>query len=596
MVVCEFCSEPVLRSYQFHVKKYHPEKYDEFRKVEEMELIKEKKDEDGELIYSCSVCDERIFRKKDMGGHLLTSHFDLYEQLKQPGDDAELEERRVSLHPKALKRHKHLIHNQSVRVTSARSARYVCLPENPVEPLPLHLFNRGNCSSLEELESRRLLESVKFGKRKANWKGGRRERRCEHCGICTRDAHVRKIHLNQRFICDICDKEEPTGGKLWSHKVTSHPEVETPAPEGMVVCEYCSKPVLRNYQQHVEKFHPKKLAEFKKKGSYIQITKGDNGRSRSKCPECGKEVRYLRHHIKIVHGHGWELRPCQHCQKEFKTNSELNEHIRTRHTFESFERKVEAMKLIKQTPTDKGQPSLSCSLCDANLFSRKDMVHLLSAHFEVYEQLKNTEYEDLWKCGECSERLIQSNSSPLMFKGVILPPRFTAPSSDVTNYSQCSRCDAKFLQKPKLVEHVRSEHPGNYWPCHHCDLFGYSEQVLKNHLPKCDKNPDKQVPVVKIEKKKCSKTKISKKKRLREESETEEETESDDDTKRSKSLMEMETRSSSRIEIKRDKKRVKKLKAKVAQGSLDDDKLKMEVKVRVERLTKEQIDFHISTK
>ncbi|ODM97132.1 putative zinc finger protein [Orchesella cincta] len=259
------------------------------------------------------------------------------------------------MHPKALRRHKHLIHNQSGESNKCPKCE-VCF----ASPKTLWDHYHNVCSieetvaSLEELESRRLLESVKFGNRKAPIGKEEEEKgcrdgpfACEHCGSeytqkATRDAHVRRIHMNQRFICDICDKEEPTGGKLWRHKVTSHPEVETPALEGWV-CEYCSKPVLRNYQQHVEKFHPKKLAEFKKKGSYIRMTKGDTGRSMTKCPECEKEIRAdrLRRHLKNVHGHGLELRPCQYCKKEFKTNSDLNDHIRTMHEFESFERKVD---------------------------------------------------------------------------------------------------------------------------------------------------------------------------------------------------------------------------------------------------------------
>ncbi|ODM97133.1 hypothetical protein Ocin01_09536, partial [Orchesella cincta] len=256
-------------------------------------IDKEKKDEDGELIYSCSVCDERLFQRKDMGGHLLVSHFDLYQKLKQPGDDAELENNRVGHKgrtPAASSQNKlkKTENNEPSGESNKCPKCEVCFA--PPENLWDHYHNicsiEETVASLEELESRRLLESVKFGKRKAPIGKEEEEKGCEILSASTveanihkghKDAHVGEIHLNQRFICDICDKEEPTGGKLWRHKVTSHPEVETPAPEGMVVCEYCSKPVLRNYQQHVEKFHPKKLAEFKKKGSYIRITKGHEG-------------------------------------------------------------------------------------------------------------------------------------------------------------------------------------------------------------------------------------------------------------------------------------------------------------------------------
>ncbi|CAL8068643.1 unnamed protein product [Orchesella dallaii] len=42
--------------------------------------------EEGETLLLCSLCDEKLFQRKDIGGHLLSEHSDVFEKLKNGSD------------------------------------------------------------------------------------------------------------------------------------------------------------------------------------------------------------------------------------------------------------------------------------------------------------------------------------------------------------------------------------------------------------------------------------------------------------------------------------------------------------------------------
>ncbi|CAL8068635.1 unnamed protein product [Orchesella dallaii] len=585
------------------------------------------------------------------------------------------------LHPQSMKVHKHLFHNP-LKVSSFKCPK--CDKEfTSSHRLWDHYLN------LHDEEKKPLAKKV------STYDG---PFICEQCGKnysqkANLEMHMKQVHLGERIICEVCGKEEQSQGKLWRHKITKHPQLKTPPPKGTIFCQYCSEPVLRSLPQHVKKFHPDKYEEFLQNDSAAALTVSKSNRdSKIKCVECDKEIRLdsVKRHMRNVHGHGSMAFPCQHCGKEFKENYHLNEHlrivhsvdsfgndsgaqivrkenkgrkrkefcipcqhcgkefkeryklsehIRLVHTIDSFDRKVDSMKLIKESKDEDGHTLLLCSLCDEKLFRRKEIGgHLLSTHLDVFEKLTKGGDDGIspsWKCVECvedkepcfgSEQLFYSHVkschpdktkycsqlncyklfstqhslrvhhskehshakfiNPLCFEGGTLRrPRL-----------RCDCCMTIFLRKPELMEHVKTLHPEAYWPCPHCELMFYTEQKLtETHLRSCRRNPEVRRPKKVVKGKRGRPKKIPKKT---------DETDEDEDGTASESeylgikdekvaitgpSLATRTRNSSRIKAKRRKNRkVNSLK----KHNMNDEKLKKEVKVLILRMTKEQIDYY----
>ncbi|CAL8135907.1 unnamed protein product [Orchesella dallaii] len=527
------------------------------------------------------------------------------------------------LYPQSMKVHKHLFHNPS-KVSS-----FKC-PKCDKEFASSHRL-WDHYLNLHDEEKKALAKEVSTNAGPFI---------CEQCGKkysqkAKYEMHVKQVHLGKRIICEVCGKEEQSQGMLWRHKIAKHPELKTPPPKGMVICQYCSEPVLRSLLHHVIKTHPDKYQEFIDSGAHM-VPKENKGRKRIKCEECDKELRQsdMKRHMRSVHGS--EAIPCQHCGKEFKEGRKLTEHIRRVHVIDSFDRKVDAMKLIKEAKDGDGQMLLLCSLCDEKLFRRKEIgAHLLSTHLDVFEKLTKGGDDGIcpsWKCVECeeepcfeSEQLFYSHVkschpekmkycsqlncyklfptkhslrvhhgkehshakfiNPLCFEGgTYRRPRL-----------RCDCCMTIFLRKPELMEHVKTLHPEAYWPCPHCQLMFYTEEQLKEtHLGSCRRNPEVRRP------KKVIKGKRGRPKRLQEKTVEIDETESESENygKKEKIMgiasrsLATKTRSSSRIKVER-KKNKSRVNTRLKNVATDDQKLKTKVKVLLTRLTKEQIDYYV---
>ncbi|CAL8135909.1 unnamed protein product [Orchesella dallaii] len=560
----------------------------------------------------------------------VTSHSHPVEKIK-----VELENRAICeecgkcLYPQSMKVHKHLFHNPS-KVSSFKCPK--CSKEfASSHRLWDHYLNIHD-------EEKKVLAKESSAALSTN--AG--PFICEQCGKeysqkANLETHVKHVHLGERIICEICGKEEQSQGKLWRHKIAKHPELKTPPPKGMIICQYCSEPVLRSLFHHVKKTHPDKYQEFIDSGAHIVPGK-KKVRKMTKCVECDKELRLddMKRHMRNIHGHGSKAIPCPHCGKEFQEGHKVTEHIRRVHAIDSFDRKVDAMKLIKETKDGDGQTLLLCSLCDEKLFRRKEIgAHLLSTHFDVFEQLSKGGDDGIspsWKCVECveapcfeSEQLFYSHVkschpektkycsqlncyklfstqhslrvhhgkehshakfiNPLCFEGgTYRRPRL-----------RCGCCMTIFLRKPELMDHVKTLHPEAYWPCPHCQLMFYTEQQLtETHLGSCCRNPEVQ------RRKKVLKGKRGRPKRLPEKTVEIDKTESDSENygKKDKIMgiagrsLATNTRSSSRIKAKR-KKNKSRVNTTIKNVASDDQKLKTEVKVLLTRLTKEQIDYYV---
>ncbi|CAL8143463.1 unnamed protein product [Orchesella dallaii] len=539
------------------------------------------------------------------------------------------EECGTCLYPRSMKLHNHLFHNPS------KISSYKCPKCNKEFATPRSLWNHylnlhgeeKNVLPKEPCDSSAVSSSSRGG-----------PFICEQCGKEYKhkadcEAHVKRVHLEQRIFCEVCGKEEQTQGKLWRHKIAKHPELDTPPPKGMIICQYCSEPVLRSLPQHVKKVHPDQYQEFISNSS----PKKKQTRKRIKCVECDKEFRMddLKRHMRNIHGQGSNAIPCQHCGKKFKDRLQLTEHMSRVKAIESFDRKVDAMKLISEKKDEDGSTLLFCSLCDEKLFSRNEMRgHLLSTHLEVFEKLSKENDDGLspsWKCVEClegpcfdTEQLFYShvksshpektsycsqlNCQKLFRNRVSLRAhhgeehphaKFRNPLCfENATYRRprhcCASCPESFLTKSELREHVKTLHPEAYWPCPHCQLLFYTEEQLADkHLAICRRNPDTRRP-----KKVAIKGGGKGRKKLQKETSDKDETASEPfdcgkkkEAVRTKPSQASRIRSSSRSNANT---KTVKLGVKVELNNfiLDDHKLEKDVKVMLVRLTKQQLEYY----
>ncbi|CAL8068627.1 unnamed protein product [Orchesella dallaii] len=405
------------------------------------------------------------------------------------------EECGLSLNKSSMKEHKHLFHNPT-EVSLHKCPK--CEKEFATAKILfdhfLNLHDNGkiptNSSRQQDQDDRDsvLIEIKKESKRPFICKEcGKDFKYKTHCKL-----HIQKVHLGERIVCEVCGKEEQTLVNLWSHKVEKHPEIDTPPPKGLIICEYCSKPMLSNLPDHLRAAHPDKYQQFVEKKQNKKI----EGASKINCPECNASIRFdsLKRHMRNVHGCGSKAFPCQHCGKEFKEKYHLNEHIRLLHTLDSFDKKVEEMKLLTERKDEDGETLTFCSLCNEKLFRRKDIGgHLLSSHLQVFEELNKKDYVGefhLWKCVYCSE-LPNFESQQQFFSHVkSCHPEKAGDYKGDSNSTpwKCVECEngPSFENEQEFQSHVQSSHPKkkSYCTQRNCYKLFSSRMALRLHHEK----------------------------------------------------------------------------------------------------------------
>ena len=134
---------------------------------------------------------------------------------------------------------------------------------------------------------------------------------------------------------------------------------------------------------------------------------------------------------------------CEECDHEFTTKHNLQKHIDSVHSKESFK----------------------CEHCGKH-FSRKD--NLLRHKDEVHTK---DNFEEVYKCNDCQKTF--SRKSQL--------DRHLKSSVDEDNYyiNQCEICDQEFCTKLKLLQHKRSTH--NELKCDECKRTFSALRDAKKH-------------------------------------------------------------------------------------------------------------------
>jgi len=213
------------------------------------------------------------------------------------------------------------------------------------------------------------------------------------------NEHWIKMHQDDHFVCDACDKTFTTKATLREHQKSHGEKIHK--------CPHCPKAfstsAMRNghVKLHDEKFRSKKYAK-------TEI-----------CQLCGKTFNKdgLRHHMKKDHGD--DQLNCEECGKIYKTKTELSNH------------------------KDQTHRTVCCEFCGQNVKKAYYKFHKLSNHSE----LKDMPYV----CQICMKGFIQKQ------KFIVHQNVHTGEKP-----FSCHFCDRAFKDLSNRAKHMRETHPELY--------------------------------------------------------------------------------------------------------------------------------------
>ncbi|XP_029735640.2 zinc finger protein 888 [Aedes albopictus] len=268
--------------------------------------------------------------------------------------------------------------------------------------------------------------------------------------------HFRLAHKKQIFKCEHC-----AGSFLGRRELETHKEKHRDGTFDNCVefalrswnesfrCSVCERSFyneeyLNRHREKVHKVYPLRVPEPK-----TSVTELDY---KFKCKECDARYR-LKSSLKghVYKNHRTERKVCNHCGASFKSNNELDCHVRYVHT-KDFRFKCEFcdkrcntssdLKVHRRTHTNERPYKCSYEGCYKDYKTHGAMKkHVRSVH--TLERPYKCTYEACGRGFVCSE---------LLKKHVL--------SHTKENPFKCGYCELRFNQNYSLRGHIRKHHPG----------------------------------------------------------------------------------------------------------------------------------------
>lgn len=296
--------------------------------------------------------------------------------------------------------------------------------------------------STEQSASTVTLE-IAGGSRNANYK-------CESCdkqfGLKQEYELHMKVHEQQEFICNTCNKTFTSQSDLKTH-MTTHGKVKS---DKDYACDICGK-VLN---------HPSSVL-------YHKEAEHNNGR-RFVCNKCNKSFKHkqlLQRH-QLVHS---DNRPhaCKFCNSSFKTKANLINHQSTHTGHKKYVCEICKQQFAHKTSLTlhyrwhSGQKPYTCSVCQKSF----------SQNGNLQEHMRIHTGEKPYSCHFCGRKFTTSSQFKLHVK------RHTGERP-----WKCEFCAKTFLHKDTWKCHVRRHKGERPFQCSQCNRRFTEQWALKKHI------------------------------------------------------------------------------------------------------------------
>ena len=261
------------------------------------------------------------------------------------------------------------------------------------------------------------------------------------------------------FIC-------PTCGKNYSKKSSFQYHLEHCQPDTGEQLE-CDKCTYVTHKRILMENHKKRVH---KTAESVNCDLCDQTFSSAKGVKEHKELKHIsKEKLMTIPCH------CHKCEKKFENSNGLNEHLKN--CLEEAEKKnlkccycksenwLSRIAVERHTAEDHQSLSKVCEVCDAVLSTQTYRRHI-KAHKTKPEELK---------CADCEETFTYH---PTYMKHRLKVHNDTS----FTHYS-CNYCEAKFIEKKMLEEHVNMKHTHeNEYKCPQCKFTTYRKGGVEHHI------------------------------------------------------------------------------------------------------------------
>ena len=293
---------------------------------------------------------------------------------------------------------------------------------------------------------------------------------CDICGKkyplqCSLNQHVRRVHLKEKtHFCTKCAEGFFDNGALNRHIAIVHEDQDM-----YITCHVCGKSVRRdNIKHHVRLVHP----TF----------------DRVKCPLCEKDFKTpssLNGHIKDVHKNKGRVFACTwpNCDKSFFTNRDLKQHLNGHndvrpHTCQICSKKFRNIGHLKShMDMHNGVKAYRCQLCLKDFVTKGNVNrHMAAVHGKgsyIPEVNKNRDRGKVFACTwpNCKKSFFRSSDLKTHLNG----------HNDVRPHT-CQICSKKFRQISHLKPHMDMHMGVKAYRCQLCSKDFVTKGNLTRHV------------------------------------------------------------------------------------------------------------------
>ena len=262
--------------------------------------------------------------------------------------------------------------------------------------------------------------------------------KCEKCNVKFENQKELLIHLWQdlgMFSCGQCDEKFRDLADLEVHMQRRHSDLDK---HSIFKCNECSKQYVTksNLQRHLIKHNCRKVKVYK-------------------CGICEANFnaeRYFVVHLRLHENP--DLYKCNECSKQFSSSFSLTRHQK-------------GYCIPGPSPSPSIQNSdvkneFTCDICEADFQEKLHYIEHLTLH-------------NIFKCNECSKRLVNKSSLQRHQKIHIRKK---------TKEFKCDLCGAEYITKSCFDEHLRLHRNPDLYKCKVCSKKLSCSSNLTEHLKK----------------------------------------------------------------------------------------------------------------